>query len=280
MTERYRPRDDIAGKPHSVEIDPDNAGWSYCGLHVVTLEPGETVVLPNGDSESAILSLHGGGHVDVDDAPFALRGRETVFGEVSDFVYAPLRSEIRITADGPATFAVCTARARRRIEPYHVPAEDIPIEIRGGGSGTRQIVNFLSADNYEADRLIAVEVVTPQGSWSSYPAHKHDEVTNDEVELEEIYYFRIEGECGFGFFRAYARDGDFDDTVTVRDGDVYLVPRGYHGPAAAPPGHAMYYLNVMAGPAEKREWKVTDDPNHTWVRDMLDAQEPDPRLPL
>ena len=145
---------------------------------------------------------------------------------------------------------------------------------------TRQINNFLSADMFEADRLIAVEVITPEGSWSSYPPHKHDEVSDDEVELEEIYYFRIDGDAGIGLFSCYTNDGAIDDTVTVRDGDVYLVPRGYHGPAAATPGHHMYYLNVMAGPAEERVWKFCDDPDHAWARPVIDDQPPDPRLPL
>jgi 5-deoxy-D-glucuronate isomerase len=50
-------------------------------------------------------------------------------------------------------------------------------------------------------------------------------------------------------------------TGVVRDEDVVLVPRGFHGPAAAP-GHHVYYLNVMAGPSPKRVWKFCDDPVH------------------
>ncbi len=133
---------------------------------------------------------------------------------------------------------------------------------------------------FEADRLIAVEVLTPEGGWSSYPPHKHDEFSEDEVALEEIYYFRIEGEAGTGFFSCYTPDDAINETVTVRDGDVFLVPRGYHGPAAATPGHHMYYLNVMAGPAPERVWKFCDDPAHAWARSALEELPPDPRLPL
>ncbi len=280
MSQRFLPNGSTGDDAYLVDVDTDLAGWRYGGLQVVALEPGERVVFTTGDSEAAILSLGGGGSADVDTSHFAIEGRDTIFGEVSDFVYAPIDCEVGLTADGPATFGVCTARARRRIDPYHVDAADIPIEVRGGGFGTRQIVNFLSADQHEADRLIAVEVITPEGSWSSYPPHKHDEFGEDEVELEEIYYFRIAGDAGFGMFRAYTYDGAFDDTITVRDGDVYLVPRGYHGPAAAAPGHNMYYLNVMAGPAEERVWKFCDDPSHAWARGMLDSLDPDPRLPM
>jgi 5-deoxy-glucuronate isomerase len=144
---------------------------------------------------------------------------------------------------------------------------------------TRQINNFMAADAFEAERLIAVEVLTPDGNWSSFPPHKHDEHTEDEVPLEEIYYFRIDGEAGFGLHRTYTTDGEIDQTVTVRDGDVFLIPRGYHGPCVAAPGHTMYYLNVMAGPAE-RAWRVCLDPAHERLGELLGSLPPDPRCPL
>jgi 5-deoxy-glucuronate isomerase len=171
------------------------------------------------------------------------------------------------------------ARAERRLEPAYVPARAVGVEVRGGGAATRQVNNFMSADAFEAERLIAVEVLTPDGNWSSFPPHKHDERTDREVPLEEIYYFRIRGDGGFGMHRTYTADGDIDVTVTVRDGDVFLIPRGYHGPSVAPPGHTMYYLNVMAGPAE-RAWRVCTDPTHEWLWELFAELGPDPRCPL
>ena len=199
---------------------------------------------------------------------------------MTDFAYVPIDTGVRMTTQGPCEVALCTAEATRRIDPYRVAAQDVRVEVRGGGAGTRQINNFLSADAADADKLIAVEVLTPEGSWSSYPPHKHDETTEAEIELEEIYYFRIDGDDGFGFFSCYTTDGEIDDTLRIRDGDVYLVPRGFHGPAAAAPGHHMYCLNVMAGPSSKRLWRFCDDPRHAWVRDALEQLPTDPRLPM
>jgi 5-deoxy-glucuronate isomerase len=263
----------------SVAVTPELAGWGYSGLVVFTLQEGDSRVITTGDDEMAVLPLSGSCRVEVEHHAFDVDGRPGVFEGIAGFAYLPIDAEARITGTGE--IALCTARARRRIDPYVVRAADIPVEIRGGGIGTRQINNFLSADVFEADRLICVEVITPDGNWSSYPPHKHDEFTHEEVALEEIYYFRISGPVGgTGLFSCYTLDGSIDETVTVRDGDLYLVPRGYHGPSVPTPGHHMYFLNVMAGPAEARVWKFTDDPTHTWARSMLDAQPPDSRLPL
>jgi 5-deoxy-glucuronate isomerase len=145
--------------------------------------------------------------------------------------------------------------------------------------------NFGSAGFFEADSLIACEVITPGGNWSSYPAHKHDENTPTETELEEIYYFEIaggpDGSRGFGYHRVYGTpDRPIEVLEEVRTGDVVLVPHGFHGPSVAAPGYHMYYLNVMAGPGAERAWKIVDDPEHAWLRDTWQDQAVDPRLPL
>jgi len=262
----------------SVAVTADSARWAYSGLTVFALDEGDSRVIVTGETEMAVLPLSGSCRVEVDRHSFDVDGREGVFEGVAGFAYLPFDTEARIT--GPGEIALCTAKARRHIDPYVVPAADIAVEVRGGGPGTRQINNFLSADHFEADRLIAVEVITPEANWSSYPPHKHDQSSANEAELEEIYYFRIDGHAGTGFFSCYTSDGAIDETVTVRDGDLFLVPRGFHGPAAASPGHHMYYLNVMAGPADERVWRFCDDPAHAWAREMLDDLPPDPRLPM
>jgi 5-deoxy-glucuronate isomerase len=115
----------------------------------------------------------------------------------------------------------------------------------------------------QADSLLVCEVLTPPGHWSSYPPHKHDrDALPDESFLEETYYFRIDPPRGFGLQRVYTEDRSLDETLSVRDRDTVLVPRGYHT-VSAPPGYAVYYLNVMAGPA--RAWAVANDPDHEWT---------------
>jgi 5-deoxy-glucuronate isomerase len=157
----------------------------------------------------------------------------------------------------------------------------VAVELRGAGQASRQVNNFCSPDAFAADRLIAVEVPTPAGNWSSYPPHKHDvEIEGVETALEEIYSFEVAGR-GFGYQRVYGSGPgrEIDVCREVRSGDSVVMPHGYHGPSMAAPGYDLYYLNVMAGPGE-RAWRFRDDPAHASIRDTWKDQPMDPRLPL
>ena len=280
MPQLFYPAGSAANGPYSLDIDPARAGWTYTGLRVIELTAGGSVDIATGSAEVAILPLAGDCTVEVEGNRFDVDGRDSVFTGISGFAYVPIDSELRITSPTGGEFAICSAQATRRIDPYAVPAKAVAVEVRGASTASRQITNFLSASYWEADKLIAVEVITPEGGWSSYPAHKHDELSADEVELEEVYYFRIAGNQGSGFFTCYTMDGAINETVTVHDRDTFLVPRGFHGPAAAFPGHHMYYLNVMAGPSPERVWRICNDPRQVPAAASLESLGPDPRLPL
>jgi 5-deoxy-glucuronate isomerase len=269
-------------------ITPESAGWTYCGLRIVRLSAGESRSLATGDEELAVLPLSGSVTAVVDGRAFELAGRTSVFERVSDWAYAPIDSELRLVSGDGAEVALASARAERRFEPAYVPAAEVPVELRGAGQATRQLNNFLAPDAFgRVDRLIAVEVLTPDGNWSSYPPHKHDDTPGSLAKNEEIYYFRVgkvgttaTSSEGFALHRTYTADGSIDETVIVRDGDAFLVPRGYHGPCVAAPGYPLYYLNVMAGPNPKRTMAIVDDPPYAWVRASWDGMPADPRCPL
>jgi 5-deoxy-glucuronate isomerase len=264
-----------------VSVTPARAGWAFSGLRVVRLGPGESRAVETGDSELVVLPQSGSCVVRVEGQRFALEGRTSVFDRVTDFAYVPRDSRLEIESDSGGEFALPMARARRRLAPLYGPAERVPVEIRGAGDATRQVANFCTPDSFPgADRLTACELLTPAGNWSSFPPHKHDEARAGEAVLEEIYYFRVAGPDGFAVHRTYAADGAFDVTVTIKDGDVFLVPRGYHGPSVASPNHDLYYLNVLAGPGAERTMAFCDDPAHHWIRESWTAMKPDPRVPM
>lgn len=271
------------------EVTPELAGWTYCGLRIVTLDAGAELLLATGTAERAVLPLSGGAvTVDVDGAHLVLGGRTSVFASVTDWAYVPIDAEVRLASEHGATVAIPSAEATRRFDPVRIPAGDVAVEIRGAGPATRQVTNFMSPDAFDgADKLMCVELLTPDGNWSSYPPHRHDDSPECPVNNEEIYYFRI-GRTGttdyaaegFGLHRTYTPEGDVDINVTVSDGDVFTVKRGYHGPCVAAVGYPMYYLNVLAGPGGERSMAFCDDPAHHWVRDTWEGMGTDPRCPM
>ena len=269
MTTAYHlPAGKALGGPYVVDVNPEKAGWGYSSLRVLELSPGGSHTLSSGDSEWIVLSLSGACTVDTTDdfghSTFDVRGRDSVFSGVSDFVYVPRDARTTITSPEGGRFALTGARCTRRLPARYGPASSVPVELRGTGNSSRQVNNFGAAGVFECDKLIAVEVITPGGNWSSYPPHKHDEHRpGEESELEEIYYFEIDGPGGFGYQRVSpSREGGSDILAEVRSGDAVLVPDGWHGPSIAQPGHAMYYLNVMAGPGETRAWRICFHPAH------------------
>ena len=183
--------------------------------------------------------------------------------------------------------AVCLAHAGGGIgiPALYLPAADVPVELRGAGIASRQVRNFGVPGVLDAHRIIACEVITPAGNWSSWPPHKHDtDRPGVEAELEEIYWFEAQptdgrGTDAVGYQRVYGtEDRPIDVLAEVRTGDVVLVPHGWHGPAVAAPDADLYYLNVMAGPGAERTWLICDDPAHAWVRDTWPDLPVDPRL--
>ena len=201
--------------------------------------------------------------------------RETVFDGLPYALYLPIQSRFVLTAEGECDLAFCYAKAEEEYPAHLVTPEDVGIEICGGGNATRQI-NSIVPPEFLAHRLIVVEVFTPAGNWSSYPPHKHD-VHNPpvEVDLEEIYYYRMERREGFAIQKVYTANRRIDATITVSDGELVLVPEGYH-PVVAAPGYNVYYLNALAGSA--RSLACTDDPDYAWLRSGW--REKDLRLPM
>ncbi|MFF5469911.1 5-deoxy-glucuronate isomerase [Streptomyces achromogenes] len=261
----HLPRGATANARYAVDIGPGAAGWTYSGLRVVELAPGGSHVFATGDSEWIVLPLEGGCTVQTEQEEFQLLGREGVFADVTDFAYVPRDTRVQIASGAGGRFALAGAKCERRLPARYGPAPEVPVEERGSGSCARRVRNFAAADAFACDRLIAVEVITPGGNWSSYPPHKHDEHRpGEESELEEIYYFEIDGPNGLGYQRVSpSREGGADVLAEVRSGDAVLVPDGWHGPSIAQPGHDMYYLNVMAGPGDGREWLIRFHPDHT-----------------
>jgi 5-deoxy-glucuronate isomerase len=289
MSEWHRKAGMASRAGFEVAIGPREAGWEHAGLYVVTLAPGESRVITGREFEWLVLPLSGQVRVECGSKLVFLFGREGPFAGPTDYAYVPVESTFTITSPTGARIALPHAKASEPLPFRRVPAEETVVELRGAGHCSRQVNNFGTPSVLNAQSIIACEVLTPAGNWSSYPPHKHDEHREDsESVLEEIYYFemRADGDApgsahALGYQRVYGtRDRPITVLAEVHSGDVVLVPHGWHGPSMAPPGYDMYYLNVMAGPGARREMLVRDDPDHAWVRKTWDSQKVDSRLPF
>jgi 5-deoxy-glucuronate isomerase len=251
------------------QVTPESAGWQHLSFGVRS----GSFSAETGDDEIAIVPLSGGGcRVSAEGETWKLAGRANVFAGMPWTLYLPRDTAYRV--EGDAEVAICGARCERRLEPVLVRPDDVEVEVRGAGNATRQI-NHLVKPEFPAERLLVVEVFTPSGNWSSYPPHKHDEDNPPgEVVLEETYYYRTDG---FAVQRLYSPRHGLDLTATVRDGDLVLVPYGYHTTAAAH-GYDLYYLNALAG--DRRSMAAADDPELAWIRAGWAGQATDPRVPL
>jgi len=249
-----------------ISVTPRRANWRYVGFEAVRLASGASKSWTLADREACVVLLAGacelragGETLDASD------GRASPFDGPPHALYAPPGAEVTaVGGDRGADLALGSAPATTGAKVQLFRPADARLEVRGSGTMERRIHHVLMEDR-EAERLLLTEVVTPAGHWSSYPPHKHD--TDDpprETLLEEIYYYRLrDATRGFALQRVYTADRSLDESVAARDGDLVLVPRGFHT-VAAPPGYEVYYLNVMAGP--RREWKVTFDPDHERLR--------------
>ncbi|TJY39799.1 5-deoxy-glucuronate isomerase [Cohnella pontilimi] len=254
-----------AGADGSVlRITPESAGWQYVGFEVCKLQSGQALERSTGDSEVCLVLLSG--YADAEAGGQAWRNigrRMNIFERIPPYaVYVPNDSAYRLTAVTDAEIAICSAPGKGTYEARLITPERVGVEPRGYGSMSRTIHNILP-EQEPADSLLVVEVFTPNGNWSSYPPHRHDEEDLPRQSyLEETYYHRLQPEHGFAVQRVYTDDRSLDETLTIRNGDAVLVPKGYH-PVSAAPGYDSYYLNIMAGPV--RTWKFHNDPDHEWL---------------
>ncbi len=253
-----------AGDGMVARITPESAGWGYVGFELHRLKPGQTAAANTGSNEVCLVFVTGRGAAHADGESFGTLGeRMSPFEGRPWSLYLPQDSEWSVTAETDLELAVCQAPGLGKGLPARVIGPDnVKQEVRGKGTNTRYVTNILP-EGEPADSLLVVEVITPGGHTSSYPPHKHDQDNLPaESYLEETYYHRLNPPQGFAFQRVYTDDRSLDEAMAVEDGDIVMVPKGYH-PCAACHGYDLYYLNVMAGP--KRTWKFHNASEHEWL---------------
>ncbi len=263
-------------KPEAFAERRQTFGFEYLSFETRRLAQGRSCTGSTADSELALIVLGGCCSVRSGHGHWPGIGRRrNVFEGKPYTLYLPVHCDFTVTADADCDLAFCYCRAEKSFPARLLEPDEVRVEVRGGGNATRQIHHLL-APEFPADRLLVVEVYTPSGNWSSYPPHKHDRhAPPGEVDLEEIYYYRVDRPEGYAIQRVYTPTRSIDETITVRDGELVIIPEGYH-PVVAAHGYNVYYLNALAG--SMRSMAASDDPDYAWVR--REWPEPDPRVPL
>jgi 5-deoxy-glucuronate isomerase len=258
-----------------LELPRQKAGWEWMSFFVSRLQPGETRHATTETEEAVFVLLGGNCVANWGEGQQMIGKRKNVFDGLPHVLYLPPHAKASFTAETACEIAECRVPSEASLPPKLITPDDIATTLRGGGNVSRQIVDVLPP-SFPADKLIAFEVYTPGGNWSSYPPHKHDTHNPpNEANLDEIYYYRIARPEGFAFQYLYSDKDIIGQTVRARDGDAVLVHNGYHAVVAGP-GYDVYYLNFLAG--RSRVLAVTDDRDHSWIRSTWNG--PDPRLPL
>lgn len=258
-----------------LHLPRQRANWEWMSFFVRRLGRGDVYRADTNGEEAAFVLLGGTCQADWGKGKQRIGERKNVFDGYPYTLYLPNGNAVSFTAETVCEIAECRVPSKAQLKPRLITPQDVVSSLRGGGNASRQIVDIMTP-SFPADKLMVVEVYTPGGNWSSYPPHKHDvHDPPDEVDLDEIYYYRMNQENAFAFQHLYSHQSASERTLKTRDGDAVLVRSGYH-PVVAGPGYDVYYLNFLAG--SSRVMAVTEDPEHVWIRSSW--KETDSRLPL
>jgi 5-deoxy-glucuronate isomerase len=249
------------GPGNLLDATPENVGWRYLSFRVVALAPGETVEADTLGQEIAIVSLAGSGWFGVGGERHPV-SRKDVFTEKPHVAYLPPGTRYEIGAESAFEVAIGSAPATGRHPVRFYAPGDLPSFSRGGANVSRGVTATLDP-TFPSERLIAYEILTPSGNWSSFPPHRHDGRFGTSYH-EETYYFRLSPADGFALQRIYTRDTDLDVSIAAADGDLVLVHEGFHTVATAP-GTNAYYLNFLAG--DTKPVTQLNDPAYAWIVD-------------
>ncbi len=242
---------------------PGDAGMKRIGFDLLRLAAGEEYQMAASNHETAFVILSGTATVRGAGFSFeGIGGRANVFSGKPATVFLPPQTGCHIAAGSSLEIAICQAASKRAGKPLLIRPEDVK-EVSIGKDNWRRRAFMMVDDRVPAEFLFIGEAIVPSGNWSSYPPHRHDfDDLPNEVDLEELYFYRFDHQGGFGVQMIYTDDRSINESIRVEENDTVLIPRGYH-PVVSAPGYSMYYLWVMAG--VNRRFLQRLDPAHSWV---------------
>lgn len=244
-------------------VKKNDMGLKITEFGLIKLRSGEEYTAANGANETALIVL--GGRCQVQGAGFKFEevgARKDVFAGLPHAVYLPPQSKYTIKALADLEIAWTESPSQLAAKPRHIEPGQVKSVAIGKSNYTRE-ARMIIYEDFECGHFIIGEAIVPPGNWASYPPHRHDfDNLPEEVDMEEIYFFRFNPEQGFGIQKIYTDDRSIDETYTIQNNDTVGIPAGYH-PVVCAPGYTMYYLWIMTG--NIRRFLSYKDPAHAWI---------------
>jgi 5-deoxy-glucuronate isomerase len=226
-----------------VFITPENSTMQHlCYARTILDQSTPEAGWEDGKRETALICLSGQAEVIVGADRFSLSER--------DAVYIPRGAAITVKTASSADLAEFSAEVEGnyplQMVRYSSIKDDKALHFTAGGPATTRDLNILIGKNVQAGRLLAGLTISEPGNWTSWPPHEHAAM------LEELYVYTHMPPPGFGIQFVYTNTDEPELATIVRDGDVVLMPRGYH-PNVAAPGHRIGFLWAMAARREQED---------------------------
>ena len=235
-------RDTAARTGRTLAVSPATTAARHLHYGRIILGPGAPAIQVHpGERETGLVCLKGGARVLVSGTSYAM--------VPYDAIYLPReqRFEVKPGAAG-CDFAEIAAPVEANYPVQFVRFADVQkdpgLHFAAGSDGSRRELNILLGKNVQAGRIMAGVTFSQPGNWTSWPPHEH------AVLAEEAYLYIDMPHPAFGVQLVYADDHNPELATIVREGDVVLMPQGYH-PNVAAPGHPINFLWMMAATREK-----------------------------
>jgi 5-deoxy-glucuronate isomerase len=242
-------RDTGARRGRTRSVEPGRTAARHLHFGRTVLGAGDdAVVFATGPLETGLVCLAGSAVVDVRrDAPAASTAGSYTLTRY-DALYAPRGCSV-VVAPGPegCDLAELAAPVDGNYPVQFVAFADVQrdpgLHFKAGGPASERTVNILLGKNVKAGRIVAGVTFSVAGNWTSWPPHEHAAM------LEEAYLYIDMPAPSFGVQLVYTDPQEPELVTIVRDGDVVLMPAGYH-PNVAAPGGTINFLWMMAADRE------------------------------
>ncbi len=259
-------------KGRTITVSPATSATRHLHYGRIILDAhGACRDVATGEHETGLVCLKGSATVTVTPTgDVAASSRYTM--SPYDGLYLPRGYTFEIVA-GPrgCDLAELSAPVTGHYPLHFVGFDDVKkdpgLHFTTGGPGAKREVNLVLAKNVEAGRIVAGVTFSEPGNWTSWPPHEHAAM------LEEAYLYIDMPAPGFGVQLVYSNTEDPELATIVREGDVVVMPQGYH-PNVASPGSRIGFLWMMAANREgvDRQFGVVNvQPDFAALGSGLDA---------